>query len=99
LCRSTSVAHRPRGRDTKPVTLFQRLADLDASVARKWPWLEDKSPTATLRLIVIFQVVAVVEIFVGVGTGNDLITGLAAGPLTLGIVASWGLLYAPERIP
>jgi hypothetical protein len=77
--------------------MFQRLAALDASVARKWPWLEGKSPAATLRLIVIFQVIAVVEILVGVGTGDDLLAGLAAGPLILGIGAAWRLLHAPDR--
>jgi hypothetical protein len=79
------------------VTLLQRLAELDASVVRRWPWLDDKSPTATLRLIVIFQAIALVEIFVGFGTGNELLTGLAAGPLILGIGAAWRLLYQPDR--
>jgi hypothetical protein len=46
------------------------LAELDASVTRKWPWLQDNSGTGMLRLIVIFQSIALVEIFVGVGTGN-----------------------------
>jgi hypothetical protein len=71
---------------------------LDASVARRWPWLDDRSPTATLRLIVILQAVALVEVSIGVGLGNDLITGLAAGPLILGIGAAWRLLYSPDRV-
>ena len=76
--------------------MSRRLAELDASVTRKWPWLQGNSPTVVLRLIVIFQCVALVEIFVGLGTGNALLTGLAAGPLVLGILCAWGLLYSPE---
>ena len=78
------------------MSLYQRLAELDASVARKWPWLEDKSPTAALKLIVIFQVVALIEILVGIGTGNEMVTGLAAGPLVLAIGGAWRLLYSPR---
>jgi hypothetical protein len=73
------------------------LADIDASVTRKCPWLQGNSRTAVLRLIVIFQSIALVEIFVGVGMGNGLLTGLAAGPLVLGILSAWGLLYAPNK--
>jgi hypothetical protein len=79
------------------VTAFQRLAELDAKVARRWPWLEDRSPRAALKLIVLVQVIAVVEIFVGVLTSNDMIVGLAPPPLILGIGAAWRLLSAPER--
>lgn len=80
------------------MSLYKRLAELDARVARRWPWLEGKSPTARLKLIVAYQVIALVEILVGVGTGSGLLTGLAAGPLVLGIGAAWRLLYSPERV-
>jgi hypothetical protein len=76
--------------------MSRRLAELDASFTNRWPWLQGNSPTAVLRLVVIFQCVALVEIFVGVGTGNGLLTGLAAGPVVLGILCAWGLLYAPD---
>jgi len=44
-------------------------------------------------MIVLYQAVALVEIFVGLGTDNGTVEGLAAAPLVLGITAAWRLLY------
>ena len=86
-------------RDTRHVGVTDRLADLDAHAVRRWPWLEAKRQHVSLRLIVFYQAFALVEILVGVGIGNDMVTGMAAAaPLVLGIGAAWRLLYsAGER--
>jgi len=90
---STSVARSRRRRETSRVKVTQRLARLDENVLQRWPSLEAKSPAASLRLIIIYQAIAVAEIFAGLGTGNALVTGLAVAPLVLGIGAAWRLLY------
>jgi hypothetical protein len=44
-------------------------------------------------LIVFYQGVALVEIFVGLAIGNGLVTAMASGPLVMGIGTAWRLLY------
>ena len=80
--------------------MTQRLTQLDDSVARRWPRLMANGPADSLRWIVVYQVIAVVEIAVGAATGSDLLTGLAVAPLILGIGAAWRLLHpAGDRAP
>lgn len=75
---------------------MQRLASLDARAARRWPWFEAKGPAYTLRLLVVYQTLALAEIFVGIATGNDVVTGLASGPLVLGAGSAWRLLRSTD---
>lgn len=75
------------------VRVTQRLAELDAGVLRRLPWADTDAATVSLRLLVFYQAVALVDVFVGIGTGNGMVTGLAACPLVLGIGAAWRLLH------
>lgn len=72
----------------------QRLAELDADVLRRLPWANTDRATVSLRMIVFYQALALVEVFIGIGTGNGMVTGLAAAPLVFGIGAAWRLLYS-----
>lgn len=77
--------------------LLQRLTDLDDRAIRRWPRLVDRSPAATLRMVVVYQAIALVEVLVGSAVGAPIMSGLAAGPLVLGIGAAWRLLHAPGQ--
>lgn len=73
--------------------ITQRLAKLDADVLGRMPWANTDAPTLSLRLIVFYQAVALVDVFIGLGTDDGMVTGLASAPLGLGIGAAWRLLH------
>ena len=77
----------------------QRLAKLDADVLRRSPWANIDGATVSLRLIVFYQAVALVDVFIGLGTDDGMVTGLASAPLVLGIGAAWRLLHSRGNRP
>ena len=66
--------------------VVSRLADLDDSVARRWPSLFSAGTRRRFGTMIAYQVVAAVALFVGAGTGSWLVGTIAVYPVLATLV-------------
>lgn len=79
------------------MNVVDQLSALDARVFRRWPGLLDDSLRARARVIIVFQGLAMLFLFVGLATDSPTVIGLV-GPAvggTLGLAIR--LLRKPPR--
>lgn len=81
MCRLPPWPRRANIETVECVGVTSRLTRLDDSVAKRWPGLFRTGTRRRYQTMIVYQVIALVALFVAAGTGSWLVATVAVYPL------------------